>query len=99
MAEAVEPPQDSQVPATVPMTQIEPETAIEVTPKHAIVGTTHLSPLPPANVSSQRAPALLKPKLSKPVTPTVAESEVDESVSQGLEAPSKNRDGYWKLLS
>ena len=82
------------------MTQLE-ETLpaeVEVTPKNSIVKTSHLSPLPPAHVSSQQAPALMKPKPSKPVTPTVAESEVEESVSQVPE-PLKSRDGYWKLLS
>ena len=98
-AEVVEPPQHSQIPPTVAMTQLE-ETLpaeVEVTPKNSIVKTSHLSPLPPAHVSSQQAPALMK-KPSKPVTPTVAESEVEESVSQVPEPP-KSRDGYWKLLS
>jgi len=100
--EPVEPPCDSQIPDTVPMTESqasEPETVPGhplVTPKHAVVPAM---PSPKPASSKPQQPQLEKPV---PVTPTVAESDLGDSVSQAPEEGAQGagkRDGYWKLLN
>ena len=94
MAPVVEPPQDSQI---MPSLEVPPTLVVPTTPQEAVVETMPTTPSPPPPVPAR--PSSKPPQVPRPVTPTVPESELGDSVSQAAEVddPPK-REGYWKLL-